>query len=90
MRKKYHKKNYAEETYHNIYELYQKGKYIKAKKYLFEYLEKYPYSIDAKSLLSRILIMLQEYDEAEKLLKYSMRKYPQHIVFIHELLVLYM
>lgn len=90
MGKKYHEKNYDRKTYKNIYDLYKKGKYLRAKKYLFEYLEKYPQSIEAKSLLSRILIMLQEYDEAEKLLNYCIEKHSQHIVFLHELLILYM
>ena len=90
MKKNKKKKIYDDAIYNTIYDLYLKGKYNVAKRYLFEYLEKYPWNINAKILLSKVLMALKEYSEAEKLLKYCIDKYPKHYVFIQNLVYLYM
>lgn len=83
-------KYYDDKAYNDIFKLYLNGKYSVAKRYLFEYLEIYPDNINAKILLSRVLMALKEYSEAEKLLKYCIKKYQKHYVFVQNLVYLYL
>ena len=46
-------KKYDDVAYKNIQKLYINKKYQTAKKYLIEYVEKYPQDVSAKSLLSK-------------------------------------
>lgn len=82
-------KKYDSEAYKKIYELYKKGKVSQAKEFIIEYIEMYPADISSKILLSKIMIGLKEYEEAEKFLLYCINKYPEHIIFRQNMVYLY-
>lgn len=82
-------KKYDKIAYEKIYELYKKGKVNQAKQFIIEYIETYPTDVNSKILLSKILIALKEYKEAEKFLEYCMKKYPEYIIFKQNMVYLY-
>lgn len=84
------RKRWDDIAFKNIQKLYANRKYQTAKKYLIEYVENYPQDISAKSLLSKILIQLEEYEEAEVLLKNCIKHHPEHMVFVKNMIILYM
>lgn len=66
------KSSYKVLAYHDICKMIEEGKYNKGKKCLLEYLDEYPYNVKAKILLIKTFCLLNEIEEAEKLLEYSL------------------